>query len=148
MTTAGARTATAGAGAAVGGLVATVEHPLTEAESLVRQALAQEGFGVLTEIDVAAVLGAKLGVRRPGLKILGACNPSFAHRALTIDASLALLIPCNVVLEDLGQGRTQISIADPRALLALGERAETEQADELGQEAAGALNRALDRVRR
>ncbi len=68
----------------------TVDLPLPEAESAVREALAGQGFGVLTEIDVAATLEAKLGVHRPPLKILGACNPSFAHRALELDPSLAL----------------------------------------------------------
>ena len=69
---------------------------------------------MLTEIDVAATLHAKLGVERPPLKILGACNPHFAHRALQIDPSVALLLPCNVVLETTAAG-TRISVVDPRA---------------------------------
>lgn len=99
------------------GIEAIVERPIGEAEPLVREALAEQGFGVLTEIDVAATLEAKLGVSRTPLKILGACNPSLANQALEIDPSVALLLPCNVVLEEREPGRTLVSIADPRQLM-------------------------------
>ena len=95
----------------------TTKLSMAEAESAVREALARQGFGVLTEIDVAATLKAKLGVERTALKILGACNPTFAHRALELDESVSLLLPCNVVLADTGNG-TKISAADPRELMA------------------------------
>lgn len=120
-----------------------LDQPLDDAEAAVRRALSEEGFGILADIDVAATLEAKLGVHRPALKILGACNPSFAHRALEIDPSAALLLPCNVVLEDAGGGRTRVAIVDPRALLAPGGNAELEA---LGAEAAAALERARDRL--
>jgi uncharacterized protein (DUF302 family) len=80
-------------------LETTVALPLAEAEAAVRDALSAQGFGILTEIDVAATLKAKLDIDRPPLKILGACNPSFAHRALELDPSTSLVLPCNVVLE-------------------------------------------------
>jgi uncharacterized protein (DUF302 family) len=129
---------------------ATIEEPIDEAESHIRPVLVAEGFGVLTEIDVAATLAAKLGVRRPPLKILAGCNPSLAHRALNIDPCLALLLPCNVVLEDVREGPTRVSSADPRAMLALGDPAEAtrSEAHELGGETAEALRRALDRLGR
>ena len=92
----------------------TLDAPIGEAEADVRAALAEQGFGVLTEIDVAATLHAKLGVERPPLKILGACNPHFAHEALQIDPSVALVLPCNVVLETNEVG-TLVSVVDPRA---------------------------------
>ncbi len=95
----------------------TIDTPMPEAESAVRAALATQGFGILTEIDVAATLKAKIGVDRPALKILGACNPTFAHQALSIDPSASLLIPCNVVLEPAPSGGTRISIVDPRQLM-------------------------------
>ncbi len=98
------------------GIEITVELPIELAEAVVRDALASQGFGILTEIDVAATFKAKLGVERPPLKILGACNPQFAHRALELDPSVALMLPCNVVLAGDG-GRTHVSIADPRALM-------------------------------
>lgn len=107
-------------GARVTSLETTVALPLDQAEAAVRARLADHGFGVLSEIDVAATLRAKLGVERPPLKILGACNPSIAHRALSIDPSVALLLPCNVVLESAEEGRTRVAIADPRQLLVLG----------------------------
>ncbi|MGZ8763750.1 MAG: DUF302 domain-containing protein [Acidimicrobiia bacterium] len=94
----------------------TVDQPIGEAEDNVRAALAEQGFGVLTEIDVAAALRSKLGIDRPPLKILGACNPELAHQALEIDPSVALLLPCNVVLEPAVSG-THIAVVDPRALM-------------------------------
>jgi len=93
-----------------------VDRPMDQVEPSVREALAGQGFGVLTEIDVAATFKAKLGVDGPALKILGACNPTLAHQALGVDPSVALLLPCNVVLRADG-ARTQISIADPRTLM-------------------------------
>lgn len=95
----------------------TVALPADQAEAAVRAALADEGFGVLTEIDIAATLKAKLGIDRPALKILGACNPNFAHQALQLDPSAALVLPCNVVLEPDGSGGTRISVVDPRDLM-------------------------------
>lgn len=91
----------------------TTALSMADAEVAIREALAVQGFGVLTEIDVAATLKTKLGVERAPLKILGACNPTFAHRALELDEAVSLLLPCNVVLADTGQG-TKISTVDPR----------------------------------
>jgi uncharacterized protein (DUF302 family) len=113
--------------------------PLGPAEVVVREALAEQGFGVLTEIDVAATFKAKLGVDRPPLKILGACNPDLAHRALELDPSASLLLPCNVVLEADGEG-TRVSIADPRALMT------TPQLAELAAAAAERLTAVRDAV--
>lgn len=126
----------------------TLDQPMVDAEAAVRQALSEEGFGILTEIDVAATLAATLGVHRPPLKILGACNPSLAQRALDADPSLALLLPCNVVLEAAGDGRTRVAIADPRALLAAGTIDSHGTLRTLGTQAATALQRALDRLAR
>ncbi|MDR3648549.1 MAG: DUF302 domain-containing protein, partial [Acidimicrobiales bacterium] len=93
-----------------------VDQTIDRAEGAVGAALAVQGFGVLTEIDVAATFEAKLGVKGPPLKILGACNPTLAHRALELDPRVALMLPCNVVLR--GEGpRTSVSIADPRQLM-------------------------------
>ena len=89
------------------GIEITVELPIERAEVVVREALASQGFGILTEIDVAATFKAKLGVERPPLKILGACNPHFAYRALELDPSVALMLPCNVML--VGDGERPMS---------------------------------------
>ena len=94
----------------------TLDIPIDGAETAVRAALAEQGFGVLTEIDVAATLNSKLGGARPPLKIFGACNPHFADEALQIDPSVALLLPCNVVLEGTATG-TRVSVVDPRELM-------------------------------
>ena len=116
----------------------TVPLPLDEAEAVVRAALAENGFGVLTEIDVAATLKAKLDVDRPALKILGACNPGFAHQALELDPNASLLLPCNVVLEPASDGGTRVSAVDPRALMPEPEFAE------LAESAAAKLTASLD----
>jgi uncharacterized protein (DUF302 family) len=118
---------------------AIVALPLVVAEAAIRAALAEEGFGVLTEIDVAATLKAKLGVDRTPLKILGACNPEFAHRALQIDPAVSLLLPCNVVVEAAGGG-SRIAAIDPRQLL------DNPRFAELAAEAAERLERAVGRV--
>jgi uncharacterized protein (DUF302 family) len=98
------------------GFETTVPTSMAETELAVRAALAEQGFGVLTEIDIAATFKAKLDVDRPPLKILGACNPHFAHQALELDPSASLLLPCNVVLEAVDQG-TRVSVVDPRQLM-------------------------------
>jgi uncharacterized protein (DUF302 family) len=124
------------------GIEITVELPIERAEVVVREALASQGFGILTEIDVAATFKAKLGVERPPLKILGACNPNFAYRALELDPSVALMLPCNVVLAGDGE-RTHVSIADPRTLMP-GDALALLAEDAAGRlsEAAGVIGRA------
>jgi len=94
----------------------TIPLSIDETDRAAREALADEGFGVVTEIDVAANLKAKLDVDRPPLRILGACNPTFANRALELDPAVALIMPCNVVLEP-GDGGTRVRVVDPRALI-------------------------------
>ena len=120
----------------------TVTLPLDRAEAAVRAALAEQGFGVLTEIDIAATLKAKLGIDRPPLKILGACNPTFANDALELDPSAALVLPCNVVLEPGPDGGTRISAVDPRELMPGAAFAQ------LAADAADRLAAALDAVGR
>lgn len=85
----------------------------------VKNALKQEGFGVLSEIDVAKTLKEKIGVEVPAKVILGACNPAFAHEALKAEPNLALLLPCNVVVSATSDRRFSVSAVDARAMLAL-----------------------------
>ena len=121
------------------GITITVDTTPAHAEELTRTALAAEGFGILTEIDVAATFAAKLDVQRPALKILGACNPAFAHTAISHDPSVALLLPCNVVIEQTDAGVT-VTAADPRQLL------DDAGLVDLAADAADRLSRALDQV--
>ena len=95
---------------------ATVDLPLPETEAAVRVALGEQGFGVVSEIDVAANLRAALGLEREPLKILGACSPKLVVEALALDPSVALVLPCNVVLTPEGTG-TRVAAVDPRDLM-------------------------------
>src|SRR3990172_8782035 len=102
----------------------TVEMNFEQASARATEALAKEGFGVLTEIDVAATLKKKLGKEMPPYKILGACNPQFAHRAIEAEPQIGALLPCNVVVRQDAAGRTLVEIMDPGAVLQLVDRPE------------------------
>jgi uncharacterized protein (DUF302 family) len=100
------------------GFVVTLDMPLTDARPIVEAALKEEGFGVLTEIDVKSTLKQKIDVDFEPYVILGACNPGFAHQALTIQPAIGLLLPCNVTLHEI-DGQTRVSLIDPLQMLAL-----------------------------
>ena len=93
-------------------------EPIDELRPRVVELLKAEGFGILTEIDVAATLREKLGIERDPYLILGACNPSLAHRALEAEPSLGALLPCNVTLRT-ENGGTTVEIMDPQAALGI-----------------------------
>ncbi len=94
-----------------------VKADLESVRAKVAEELLKEGFGVLTEIDVTATMKKKLGVDFRKYLILGACNPKIAHQALSEELELGLLLPCNVVLYDAGEGKTAVQMADPRAMM-------------------------------
>lgn len=92
---------------------------LADAIDKVTGALKQEGFGILTEINVKDTLKKKLDVDFRGYVILGACNPPLAHKALTAEPQIGLLLPCNVVVQEALEGGVVVTIADPRAMFSL-----------------------------
>ena len=100
------------------GLDTSVAAPLDEAIARTKAALKEQGFGVLTEIDVRQTLREKIGVDFAPYVILGACNPGLAHRALQAEPSVGLLLPCNVVVREAG-GRSEVAAVDPEQMLGM-----------------------------
>lgn len=90
-----------------------IDLPFEDAVRRVTEELKQEGFGVLTEIDMAGTMKKRLNVDMRPYKILGACNPPFAYQALQADRNIGLLLPCNVVVQDAGAGKTEVAVIDP-----------------------------------
>lgn len=100
-------------------LSATIARPYDEVLEATRAALADQGFGILTEIDLAATMKAKLDVDLPPQVILGACRPQLAYEAIQVDPSIAAVLPCNVVVRSLGDDTTVVEAFDPDAMMAL-----------------------------
>src|SRR5450631_4135382 len=94
-------------------LARTLPLAFDEAVNRVTAALKEKGFGVLTDIDVQATLKTKLGVDTPKYRILGACNPGFAHQALQLENKLGVLLPCNVIVREESPNQTEIAAIDP-----------------------------------
>ena len=126
------------------GIATTVDMPYERALERTREELAREGFGVLTEIDVAATLKNKLDVDFRPYTILGACNPPLAHRALTAERDIGLLLPCNVIVYQAdAPERTVVAALDPQEALAItGNRS----LHGLATEVKSRLRRALERL--
>jgi len=120
----------------------TTPLPFADAVAMVRETLGDEGFGVLTEIDVQATLREKLGAELDPYLILGACNPPYAHRALELEPELGTLLPCNVVVYVAG-GETHVSAVDPVAMLGIVGNAEL---DPVATEIRARVQRAVARV--
>ena len=121
------------------GTSVTLDTSFANAVSRIRAALPEQGFGVLTEIDVTGTLRAKLGEQIEDYVILGACYPPAAYEALGIDRSIGLLLPCNVVVRVAGAG-TVVEALDPQVMVTLTGRPELKPvADEVGRRLAGAL---------
>lgn len=124
------------------GFKKTLPVPPDEAEARLREALASEGFGVLTEIDVQQTLKTKLDVDMPAYRILGACAPPLAHRALSAEPDIGLLLPCNVVVyEGEEPDRSVVAILDPVVQLGVTGRDDIRP---LADEVQGRMRRVLD----
>ena len=124
------------------GLKVLMDCDLAEAESRARSALAEEGFGILTEIDVKATLKTKIDVDRAPYKILGACNPMLANRALDAEEEMGLLLPCNVVVYE-GADGTVVEALDPGIMSSVTDAPEVEV---IATEAREKLTRAMLRL--
>jgi len=99
------------------GISITLDTGFADAVERTRAALADQGFGVLTEIDVAATMKAKLGEDMAPYLILGACNPPLAHQAISVDPSIGLLLPCNVVVRSIDDAHTLVEAMDPNVMV-------------------------------
>ncbi len=91
----------------------TVNHSFDETIELVTEALGVEGFGVLTEIDVTATMKKKLDVEFRNYRILGACNPAFAHKALVAEDKIGTMLPCNVIVQEWGENEVEVAAVNP-----------------------------------
>lgn len=125
------------------GLTVMTDMSVAAAEQAIRVALAEEGFGILTEIDVAATFAEKLGIDRPPYKILGACNPDLAHRAIDADDRIGLLLPCNIIVAEAENGGTVVSALDPAVMERLSDDAAI---GEIATEVRTRLERALESI--
>ena len=125
------------------GISRVVDLSPQEAVIKITEELKKEGFGILTEIDVKETLKKKLDVEFPPYKILGACNPNLAYRALSQEMEIGLLLPCNVIVYQTPNGKTKISIMNPKALMS---GIEKEGLDSLADEALEKVTKALEAV--
>jgi uncharacterized protein (DUF302 family) len=94
-------------------LAKTVAQPFDAVISAITAHLKTQGFGILTDIDIQATLKSKLGVDVPRYRILGACNPQFAHGALQLEDKLGVMLPCNVIVRETRDGRVEVASIDP-----------------------------------
>jgi uncharacterized protein (DUF302 family) len=121
----------------------TFARPFDEVVAATRQALGEEGFGVITEIDMRQTLKAKIGEDFRPYKILGACNPRMAFEALQLEDKVGIMLPCNVIVQDAGGGRTEVAAVDPVASMAsIANPALMEKASIIG----ASLRAAIDRI--
>lgn len=111
-------------------LTITMDTDPSTAEEAVRAALQEQGFGILSSIDVQATLHEKLGHEMGSYRILGACNPGLAKRAITIDPDIGAMLPCNILLRANPDGGTDVVAADPLAMLSVSAADLTEVAGE------------------
>ena len=121
----------------------TVHMPFDAAVDKVTAALKEEGFGVLTDIDVRDTLKTRLGVEWRPYRILGACNPPLAHRALQAEGKIGTMLPCNVIIQELGQGEVEVAAVDPAASM---ERIGNANLTELARTVRGKLQAVLARL--
>jgi uncharacterized protein (DUF302 family) len=121
----------------------TIESGFDAAVARVVEALKREGFGILTDIDVAGTMKQKLGVEFRPYRILGACNPPLAHKALSAEDKVGVMLPCNVIVQEGGAGKIEVAAIDPRAAM---ERIGNPALTELANEVADRLTRVVSTI--
>ncbi len=125
------------------GFSTELDGNIDDIEATVREELKTEGFGVLTEIDVKAAMKEKLDIDKRPYKILGACNPPLANRAIDAEPDIGLLLPCNVVVRETEAGRVRVAFMDPDAVLSLIHR---DDIHAIAEDVRGRLMRVRDRL--
>ena len=123
------------------GFKTSIKSEFDSVVARVTEELKKEGFGILSDIDVQATLKAKLGVDSPRYRILGACNPPYAHRALEADPDLGMLLPCNVIVRESNDGSVIVGFMDPEAVLDL---VDNEEVSTIGEEIRAKLQKVRD----
>jgi len=121
----------------------TTDYQFDEAVDKITMALKEVGFGILTEIDMKATLKNKLDVDRKPYKILGACNPSFANKALDAEEKIGILLPCNVTIIETESGKVDVSIMDPAVAMSI---VENPQLVNLAHEVKALLESAMSKL--
>ena len=129
------------------GFEVKMNKPYNQAVEVVTAALKSEGFGVLTSIDVKATMKEKLDEDFRPYVILGACNPPLAHRALTADSAIGLMLPCNVTIEEDGHNGALVRIIDPEVMMGVGEFAKNPEIQEVAESASNKLKRVAQILR-
>jgi len=119
----------------------TMSMGFDEAIARVTDVLKQEGFGILTEIDVKATLKKKLDVDFRNYRILGACNPAFAHQALLAEDKIGTMLPCNVIVQELASGKVEIAAIDPIASM---QAVKNPQLGDVAKEVQAKLKKVID----
>ncbi|MBG0782411.1 MAG: DUF302 domain-containing protein [Bacteroidales bacterium] len=121
----------------------TTDYAFEEAVEKVTEELKKEGFGVLTEIDVQATLKKKLDVNFRKYRILGACNPLFAHKALQAENKIGAMLPCNVIVQELENGKTEVAAVDPVASM---KAVQNDKLGEIADEIRAKLEKVIENV--
>ena len=119
----------------------TLQTPFDAAVERVTEALKEEGFGVLTEIDMQATMRKKLDVDIQKYKILGACNPPLAYQAIQAEDKIGLMLPCNVIVQEVAGGGTEVAAIDPVASM---QAVDNPQLGEVGKQVQGKLKRVIE----
>ena len=121
----------------------TTENGFDKAIKIVTEELKKEGFGVLTEIDVQATLKKKLDVDFKKYQILGACNPPFAHEALKAENKIGAMLPCNVIVQELDNGKTEVAAVDPVASM---QAVENDELSDIANEIRAKLEKVIENL--